>query len=130
MKLGKLQKAFSVSLKVVGIAVGVLTATTALALTNPTTTTSSSSTSTSTASSTTTTSSTPPDTSPPGTKDTCFTSTNVTHVSKGRAHISFSNFHVLANGSNQDMGSYSIFVTTTLKMMPDHASYLISPGCM
>jgi hypothetical protein len=55
-------------------------------------------------------------------------------ISPSRIKLQFTiigiyNFHLLANTSNQDMGLYSRFVTTTLKMMPDHASYLISPGC-
>ena len=43
----------------------------------------------------------------------CFTASNYAHVSAGRAHLSGG--YALANGSNQNMGLWNIFVTTTLK---------------
>ncbi|MBI1891185.1 MAG: PHA-depolymerase-like protein [Burkholderiales bacterium] len=67
-----------------------------------TTTTASGTTSTTTASTTTTTAAA-----------TCYTSSNYSHVSAGRAHQSLG--ITFANGSNQNMGLYNIFVTTTLK---------------
>jgi poly(3-hydroxybutyrate) depolymerase len=46
---------------------------------------------------------------------TCYTSSNYTHVSAGRAHVVYTTGHAAANGSNQDMGLYNTYVTTTLK---------------
>jgi poly(3-hydroxybutyrate) depolymerase len=46
---------------------------------------------------------------------TCYTSSNYTHVSSGRAHYVTTTGHASANGSNQDMGLYNTYVTTTLK---------------
>lgn len=43
----------------------------------------------------------------------CFTASNYDHVRLGRAHVSWG--YALANGSNQNMGLYNIFVRTTLK---------------
>ncbi|MES3002972.1 MAG: PHB depolymerase family esterase [Pseudomonadota bacterium] len=62
---------------------------------------------TSTAASGTTTGSAPP-------PATCFTSSNYAHTTAGRAHTSGG--YALANGSNQNMGLWNVFVTTTLKM--------------
>lgn len=70
--------------------------------TTTTTSTSSSSTSTSTSSTTSTTIAV-----------SCTTSSNYTHVTAGRAHVSGS--YALANGSNQNMGLNNLFYTTTLK---------------
>ncbi|MGY4827730.1 extracellular catalytic domain type 2 short-chain-length polyhydroxyalkanoate depolymerase [Sphaerotilaceae bacterium SBD11-9] len=53
----------------------------------------------------TTTGSTPP--------ATCFTASNYAHTTAGRAHQSGG--YALANGSNQNMGLWNTFVTTTLK---------------
>jgi poly(hydroxyalkanoate) depolymerase family esterase len=72
-----------------------------------TTTTTSKATTTTTASTTTTTASSG--------NGTCYTATNYTHTLMGRAHMVYSTFHAAANGSNQDMGKESMFVTTTLK---------------
>lgn len=44
---------------------------------------------------------------------TCTTSSNYAHTTAGRAHLSGG--HALANGSNQNMGLWNVFVTTTLK---------------
>ncbi|MGZ5790185.1 MAG: extracellular catalytic domain type 1 short-chain-length polyhydroxyalkanoate depolymerase [Burkholderiaceae bacterium] len=46
---------------------------------------------------------------------TCYTSSNYAHVSAGRAHSVLTTGHAAANGSNQDMGLYNTFVTSTLK---------------
>jgi poly(3-hydroxybutyrate) depolymerase len=43
----------------------------------------------------------------------CFTASNHAHVAAGRAHVSGG--YALANGSNQNMGLWNVFVTTTLK---------------
>jgi len=48
-----------------------------------------------------------------GSAAVCFTASNYAHVSAGRAHLSLG--YALANGSNQNMGLWNIFVTTTLK---------------
>ena len=44
---------------------------------------------------------------------TCFTASNYAHTTAGRAHVSGG--YALANGSNQNMGLWNVFVTTTLK---------------
>jgi poly(3-hydroxybutyrate) depolymerase len=44
---------------------------------------------------------------------TCYTASNYAHVTAGRAHYSMG--YALANGSNQNMGLYNIYVMTTLK---------------
>lgn len=44
---------------------------------------------------------------------TCFTASNYAHTAAGRAHQSGG--YALANGSNQNMGLWNTFVTTTLK---------------
>jgi hypothetical protein len=44
---------------------------------------------------------------------TCFTASNYAHTTAGRAHQSGG--YALANGSNQNMGLWNTFVTTTLK---------------
>jgi len=43
----------------------------------------------------------------------CFTASNYAHTTAGRAHVSGG--FALANGSNQNMGLWNVFVTTTLK---------------
>jgi len=49
----------------------------------------------------------------------CYTSSNYAHVSAGRAHVSWGLTY--ANGSNQSMGLWNVFVTTTLKQTgPNH----------
>ena len=48
-----------------------------------------------------------------GTAATCYTATNDAHVSAGRAHQSGG--YAYANGSNQNMGLWNVFATTTLK---------------
>ena len=48
-----------------------------------------------------------------GTTSTCYTSSNYAHTQAGRAHQSGG--YTYANGSNQNMGLWNVFVTTTLK---------------
>jgi len=48
-----------------------------------------------------------------GTPATCYTSSNYAHTQAGRAHQSGG--YTYANGSNQNMGLWNTFVTTTLK---------------
>ncbi len=48
-----------------------------------------------------------------GTAATCTTASNYAHVNAGRARVSGG--YALANGSNQNMGLWNVFVTTTLK---------------
>ena len=49
-----------------------------------------------------------------GTAATCYTSSNYTHTTAGRAYTLGG--YTYANGSNQNMGLWNTFVTTTLKM--------------
>jgi poly(3-hydroxybutyrate) depolymerase len=48
-----------------------------------------------------------------GTAATCYTASNYAHVNAGRAHMYFG--YTYANGSNQNMGLWNVFVITTLK---------------
>jgi poly(3-hydroxybutyrate) depolymerase len=48
-----------------------------------------------------------------GTAAVCFTASNYAHTSAGRAHVSGG--YALANGSNQNMGLWNVYITTTLK---------------
>jgi poly(3-hydroxybutyrate) depolymerase len=48
-----------------------------------------------------------------GSAPVCFTASNYAHVTAGRAHQSGG--FAYANGSNQNMGLWNVFVTTTLK---------------
>jgi hypothetical protein len=48
-----------------------------------------------------------------GSAAVCFTSSNYAHTTAGRAHQSLGQTY--ANGSNQAMGLWNTFVTTTLK---------------
>jgi poly(3-hydroxybutyrate) depolymerase len=48
-----------------------------------------------------------------GTSAVCFTASNYAHTTAGRAHQSLGTTY--ANGSNQNMGLWNVFVTTTLK---------------
>lgn len=52
-------------------------------------------------------------TTSPGAAASCTTANNYAHVAAGRARNAFG--YALANGSNQNMGWWNIFVTTTLK---------------
>jgi poly(3-hydroxybutyrate) depolymerase len=49
-----------------------------------------------------------------GSPATCFTATNYAHTTAGRAYQSGG--YALANGSNQNMGLWNVFITTTLKL--------------
>jgi len=55
---------------------------------------------------------------------TCTTASNYAHVAANRAHVQLG--YALANGSNQNMGLWNVFVTTTLKQTGDNF-YVI--GC-
>ncbi|MEV2247042.1 PHB depolymerase family esterase [Streptomyces sp. NPDC049970] len=57
----------------------------------------------------------------------CFTATNYAHVTAGRAHTSGG--HAYANGSNQDMGLYNVFVTHTLRESPAGHFVIADSGC-
>ena len=48
-----------------------------------------------------------------GSAAVCFTASNYAHTTAGRAHQSGG--YALANGSNQNMGLWNVFITTTLK---------------
>jgi hypothetical protein len=48
-----------------------------------------------------------------GAAATCYTASNYAHTTAGRAHMSGG--YALANGSNQNMGLWNVFITTTLK---------------
>ena len=48
-----------------------------------------------------------------GTAATCFTASNYDHTVAGRAHALYG--YAYANGSNQNMGLWNTWVTTTLK---------------
>ncbi|MCX4786402.1 PHB depolymerase family esterase [Streptomyces sp. NBC_01221] len=48
-----------------------------------------------------------------GTPAQCFTATNYAHVTAGRAHTTGG--YTYANGSNENMGLYNVFVTHTLR---------------
>ncbi|WP_414636791.1 fibronectin type III domain-containing protein [Aquabacterium sp.] len=54
-----------------------------------------------------------------GSAAVCFTASNYAHTTAGRAHLSMG--YALANGSNQNMGLWNVFITTTLKQTgPNH----------
>jgi poly(3-hydroxybutyrate) depolymerase len=54
-----------------------------------------------------------------GSAPTCSTANNYVHTTSGRAHQSGG--YAYANGSNQNMGLWNIFIVTTLKQMaPNH----------
>ena len=50
---------------------------------------------------------------PPASATDCVTANNVQHVAAGRAHVAFG--LALANGSDESMGWWNVFVTSTLK---------------
>ncbi|MFF7333638.1 PHB depolymerase family esterase [Streptomyces sp. NPDC008150] len=58
---------------------------------------------------------------------TCSTATNYAHVAAGRAHTSGG--YTYANGSNQNMGLYNVFVTHTLKQTAAGYWVLADSGC-
>ncbi|MDM0110782.1 fibronectin type III domain-containing protein [Variovorax sp. J22R133] len=55
----------------------------------------------------------------------CYTASNYAHVSAGRAHMIFG--YAYANGSNQNMGLWNVFFTTTLKRTG--ADYYVIGSC-
>ncbi|WP_335932073.1 extracellular catalytic domain type 1 short-chain-length polyhydroxyalkanoate depolymerase [Streptomyces sp. PTD5-9] len=57
----------------------------------------------------------------------CFTASNYAHVAAGRAHTALG--LVYANGSNQYMGLYNIFITHTLRESPKGHFALADTGC-
>ena len=60
-----------------------------------------------------------------GAAATCFTASNYAHTTAGRAHQSGG--YTYANGSNQAMGLWNVFVTTTLKQTG--ANYYVIGSC-
>ncbi|MFF4343304.1 PHB depolymerase family esterase [Kitasatospora sp. NPDC001540] len=62
----------------------------------------------------------------PGTPQ-CFTASNYAQVTAGRAHTSGG--YTYANGSNQNMGLYNLFVTHTLKETADGYYVISDSGC-
>ncbi|WP_406381129.1 PHB depolymerase family esterase [Streptomyces sp. NBC_01618] len=77
---------------------------------------------------------TPGTTSPPvvatttgGTPAQCFTATNYAHVTAGRAHTTGG--YTYANGSNENMGLYNVFVTHTLRESPAGHFVIADSGC-
>ncbi|MBC7956613.1 MAG: hypothetical protein H7Y33_12180 [Cytophagales bacterium] len=61
----------------------------------------------------------PPPPPPPVPPRVCFTASNYAHTTAGRAHMSGG--YALANGSNQNMGLWNVFIITTLKQTaPNH----------
>ncbi|MFC8723086.1 PHB depolymerase family esterase [Kitasatospora sp. NPDC057198] len=57
----------------------------------------------------------------------CFTASNYAQVTAGRAHTSGG--YTYANGSNQNMGLYNLFVTHTLKETADGYYVISDSGC-
>jgi poly(hydroxyalkanoate) depolymerase family esterase len=69
----------------------------------------------------------PTTTSPPPPGGTCVTASNFAHTSAGRAHqVAGETF---ANGSNQDMGLWNVFVTHTLRQTGTNFWVLADGGC-
>ncbi|MFF0223776.1 PHB depolymerase family esterase [Streptomyces sp. NPDC004629] len=62
-----------------------------------------------------------------GSAPTCTTATNYAHVTAGRAHTSGGSTY--ANGSNENMGLYNVFVTHTLKQTSSGHYVLADSGC-
>lgn len=62
-----------------------------------------------------------------GTTPVCVKATNYAHVAAGRAHTSGG--YTYANGSNQNMGLYNVFVTHTLKQTAPGTYVLADSGC-
>ena len=60
-----------------------------------------------------------------GSSPVCYTANNYAHTTAGRAHVSGG--YALANGSNQNMGLWNIFVVTTLKQTGPN--YYVLGGC-
>ncbi|MWA05999.1 PHB depolymerase family esterase [Actinomadura sp. LD22] len=64
---------------------------------------------------------------PGGWTPQCFTATNYAQVTAGRAHTSGG--YTYANGSNQNMGLYNVFVTHTLKETSENYYVISDSGC-
>ncbi|QFG22681.1 PHB depolymerase family esterase [Actinomadura sp. WMMB 499] len=62
-----------------------------------------------------------------GAQPRCFTATNYAHVAAGRARTSGG--YVYANGSNENMGLYNVFVTRTLKETSPGYFVIAGSGC-
>lgn len=62
-----------------------------------------------------------------GAPATCYSATNYAHVTAGRAHMSGG--YVYANGSDQNMGLYNVFVTHTLRESPAGYFVIADSGC-
>jgi hypothetical protein len=60
-----------------------------------------------------------------GSAATCYTSSNYAHTTAGRAYAYYGTTY--ANGSNQNMGLWNVFVTTTLKKTGPN--YYVVGGC-
>lgn len=67
----------------------------------------------------------PPPPPPPEPTPVCFTASNYAHTTSGRAHMSAG--YALANGSNQNMGLWNVFITSTLKQTA--ANYFVLGSC-
>lgn len=57
----------------------------------------------------------------------CYTATNYAQVAAGRAHTTGG--YVYANGSEQNMGLYNVFVTHTLRESPAGYFVIADTGC-
>jgi hypothetical protein len=57
----------------------------------------------------------------------CYTASNYSHVTAGRAYTNISGY-AYANGSNQNMGLYNVFVTTKLRKTGTNY-YIIDNTC-
>ncbi|MFI9624495.1 PHB depolymerase family esterase [Streptomyces sp. NPDC052042] len=57
----------------------------------------------------------------------CFTASNYAHVAAGRARTTLG--YVYANGSNQNMGLFNIFITHTLRESPAGYFEIADTGC-
>ncbi|OLT17432.1 esterase [Actinomadura sp. CNU-125] len=62
-----------------------------------------------------------------GAQPRCFTANNYAHVTAGRAHTSGG--YVYANGSNENMGLFNVFVTRTLKETSPGYFVIADSGC-
>lgn len=60
-----------------------------------------------------------------GAAATCYTASNYAHTTAGRAHVLYG--YTYANGSNQNMGLWNIYTTTTLKQTG--ANYYVIGTC-
>ncbi|GAA3568068.1 PHB depolymerase family esterase [Nonomuraea rosea] len=70
---------------------------------------------------------TPTPTVTPTPQPVCFTASNYAHTQAGRAHQSGG--YAYANGSNQAMGLWNTFVTSTLKQTGPNYYSVVTPAC-